>query len=74
MFLHLFFTREGKDMKSPDLLYKAFMVICLSRILRLAKAKWMDLGSDVLYAISAKLLRRLRKLEPSDQVDGLEDT
>jgi hypothetical protein len=64
--LQLLFTRAGSDLPAPDSLYKAFTIQLLSCILD--DAKWYSLGSDTLYAISAKLRRRLRKMEHAGQL------
>jgi hypothetical protein len=64
--LQLLFTLAGSDLPAPDSLYKAFTIQLLSCILD--DAKWYSLGSDTLYAISAKLRRRLRKMEHAGQL------
>jgi hypothetical protein len=61
--LHLIFSRKGDPSSSPDELYKAFVVLMLSRILALAKVDWHILGLDSVRTISAKLIRRLHKFK-----------
>ncbi|KAI8930715.1 hypothetical protein NX059_012324 [Plenodomus lindquistii] len=61
--LQLLFTRMGAELKVPDELYKIFMVVFLERILGLVSKHWSSLGSEAIQFVSAKLVRRLRKLE-----------
>ncbi|PVH99843.1 hypothetical protein DM02DRAFT_710275 [Periconia macrospinosa] len=71
VFLHLFLGRIGTPRKETDSLYKAFMVMLLSRILRAARMTWAHVGDDGIHTTSAKLLRRLRKMEDSGKREGL---
>jgi hypothetical protein len=64
--LHLVFGRNASD----DM-FKAFMLFMLSRILSMTKANWAELGSENLHFISAKILRRSRKLDILGQSDCL---
>jgi hypothetical protein len=64
--LHLVFGRNASD----DM-FKAFMLFMLSCILSMTKANWAELGSEKLHFISAKILRRLRKLDILGQSDCL---
>ncbi|CAO2650553.1 Nn.00g018450.m01.CDS01 [Neocucurbitaria sp. VM-36] len=66
--LQLFFNRHSQMTQHPNQLYKVFMVLLLSRILDLAKEHWDVLGSDPLHAITAKIVRRIRKLEDVNPV------
>ncbi|KAH7080409.1 hypothetical protein BKA63DRAFT_464782 [Paraphoma chrysanthemicola] len=65
--LQLLFTRNGKSKQPPDYLYKAFMVQLLAELLDLVKYDYESIGSETLHAVSAKLCRRLRKLEDGNQ-------
>lgn len=71
VFLHLFLTRVGMPEKQTSSIYKAFMVMLLSRILRSARVTGAHLGHDVIYTTSAKLLRRLQKMQDSQHYEGL---
>jgi hypothetical protein len=69
--LQLHFTREAPDTLHEDGLYKAFMVFMLVQLLDLAKRDWEELGSEPVYAISAKLTRRLHKFKALNQTEYL---
>lgn len=70
--LHLTFLRKGKSTRSSENVYKAFVVLMLSNILELLKRSWQHHRTDKLHVISAKLLRRLRKMEYLGQFEGLQ--
>lgn len=61
--LQLLFTREGSKSQSTDTLYKAFMLQMLARIAQAVEEHYSTLGSEVLFAITAKMDRRYRKME-----------
>lgn len=65
VFIQLSLIRN-EDTNTGNALYKVFMVLLLSRILRSATSNWMKLGNDFAHPTYAKLLRRLRKLEYMD--------
>ncbi|OAL50468.1 hypothetical protein IQ07DRAFT_566433 [Pyrenochaeta sp. DS3sAY3a] len=67
----LFSCKRDLSTPSSGTLYKAFTMTMLSRILELANNRFKDLGSEMLYITSAKLIRRLRKLELLSQTDYL---
>jgi len=70
--LQLLFTRKATNMSATDGLYKAFMVQLLSHLLGKATHHWKELGSEASYVISAKLCRRIRKLEHAGQFGRLQ--
>ncbi|KAH7388677.1 hypothetical protein BKA66DRAFT_569000 [Pyrenochaeta sp. MPI-SDFR-AT-0127] len=70
--LQLQFARKGTDTRPHDELYKAFMLLMLSRMLKSAADHWQELGSESLHVISAKLNRRLRKFELLNQAGCLQ--
>lgn len=53
-------------MQFPDSLCKAIILVLPSRLLDSPQDDWATLGGDVLYAVSAKLIRRIRKLESTN--------
>ncbi|KAL6706808.1 hypothetical protein ACN47E_005144 [Coniothyrium glycines] len=63
--LQLLFVRKANDDENRNELYKAFLIFMLARLLDLAKARWTDLGTELVHNISAKLVRRIRKFETS---------
>ncbi|CAO2648219.1 Nn.00g074860.m01.CDS01 [Neocucurbitaria sp. VM-36] len=69
--LQLWFTRNANSLKSPDKIYKAFMICMLRRLLDSARINWKALGNETIHNISAKLIRRLRKFELLKQSDCL---
>ncbi|KAF2131741.1 hypothetical protein P153DRAFT_336326 [Dothidotthia symphoricarpi CBS 119687] len=68
--LQAFFSRNAPNKRSPDSLYKAFMILFLTRLLDDENLKGLD--SDVIYTVSAKLTRRLRKFEALQQFESLQ--
>ncbi|KAF2856141.1 hypothetical protein T440DRAFT_531312 [Plenodomus tracheiphilus IPT5] len=71
--LQLFFTRKHALTltKNDGDLYKVFMVFMLTRVLDLVMNSSNDLDSEIVHITSAKLHRRLRKLELSKQTSSL---
>ncbi|KAF2622185.1 hypothetical protein BU25DRAFT_403259 [Macroventuria anomochaeta] len=67
--LQLLLTRRGPKSSIPDSLYKVFMVHLQSLILAHVQVYWNLFGSDYIYVLNAKMLRRLRKLEALSQLD-----
>ncbi|KAJ5059156.1 hypothetical protein J3E72DRAFT_230989 [Bipolaris maydis] len=61
--LQLLFIREAPGTLHEDVLYKAFMISMLAKLLELAQRNWKSLGSEPIHAVSAKLMRRLRKFK-----------
>jgi hypothetical protein len=61
--LQMHFKRNDNDLRSPDDLYKAFMIMLLLRLLRLAEEHCHHLGNGALYAVLTKLERRIRKMQ-----------
>ena len=61
--IQLGFSRSTGSLKSSGDLYKKFMVFLMSHILNLSHRH--SLPSDLLYAMNAKVARRLMKLHPS---------
>lgn len=70
--LQLLFARKECQVKYSDGLYKSFMIFLLARLLQSAENDWKGLGSELIHAISAKLIRRLRKFELSNPSHGLQ--
>ncbi|KAJ4367486.1 hypothetical protein N0V83_007069 [Neocucurbitaria cava] len=64
--LQLLFHRRSHKLRPQNQLYKSFVVLLLSRVLDLAKEHWTDLGSDSIQVITAKIVRRIRKMENSN--------
>ncbi|KIW91627.1 uncharacterized protein Z519_07595 [Cladophialophora bantiana CBS 173.52] len=60
--MQLVISRSSSSFESPGFLYKRFMVFLMSHILELSHRH--SLPSDLLYAMNAKLTRRLLKLDP----------
>lgn len=69
--LQLVFNRGACRLLNPDELYKAFIILLLSRILALAKEDWDTVGLDSLRALSAKLIRRIYKFKDIGQAGRL---
>ncbi|KAH3956582.1 hypothetical protein HBH98_241660 [Parastagonospora nodorum] len=61
--LQLLFSSNAGGSHPTFELYKAFMIILLSHMLRSAEGHSKDLGNEPLHYISAKLLRRMGKFE-----------
>jgi hypothetical protein len=61
------FSRAAAVSGSKESLYKPFMVFLLSSVLHLASEYPEELGTEILYATSAKLSRRIKKLETLSQ-------
>jgi len=61
--MQLIFSRSAGGFKPQRDLYKKFMVFLMSRVLRLSHE--YSLSADLTYAMNAKLVRRLLKLELS---------
>ncbi|KAF3000220.1 hypothetical protein E8E13_007207 [Curvularia kusanoi] len=62
------FTRQGSEPPATDSMYKVFLVQLLSLMLSYVQLHWKTLGSGPMYAVNAKMLRRLRKLEMLSQL------
>jgi hypothetical protein len=60
--MQLQFSRSATSSGLDEHLYKPFMVFFLSRLLRLATTRHEELGSELLYIISAKVSRRIKKI------------
>ncbi|CAI6290147.1 unnamed protein product [Periconia digitata] len=71
VFLHLHLARQKDGSSDPGPLYKAFLPLFLSKLIDSLVANWKMVGNDALYTTSAKILRRLRKMEPCTQTDDL---
>ncbi|EUC50241.1 hypothetical protein COCMIDRAFT_82742 [Bipolaris oryzae ATCC 44560] len=69
--LQLLFVREAPGTLHEEGLYKAFMVSMLAQLLEWAQRNWKGLGSEPIHAISAKLMRRLRKFKTLKQSEYL---
>ncbi|KAJ8116579.1 hypothetical protein OPT61_g2025 [Boeremia exigua] len=67
--LQLLFNRQSPKQSIADGLYKVFVVQLLSSTLGYAQNYWHSSGSEPIHAINAKILRRVRKLEASSQLD-----
>jgi hypothetical protein len=65
--LQLIMRQHGDSPPNSDELYKAFVILVLSRVLTLAKEDWQLLGSDSIKTISAKLIRRIHKVDDVDK-------
>lgn len=70
--LQLHFTRTCSRFKSPDSLYKIFMVLLTTRIVNLATPHLEDIDDDLVHAAVSKLLWRYNKIESMDQFEGLQ--
>ena len=64
--LQITFSRPGGRSRGSDKLYKEFMVFLMSGVLK--EAQQFSLSSDILFAMNAKLARRLRKLDSAIRV------
>lgn len=60
--MQLQFSRAVAVSESNESLYKPFMVFLLSKVLSLASRHHQVLGAEILYTVSAKLSRRIKKL------------
>ena len=69
--LQLVFTLETSSRSTSSELYKASIILVLSRLLGLAKDKWQTIGTDSMRALSSKTIRRLRKFENLADSDAL---
>ncbi|KAF2007622.1 hypothetical protein P154DRAFT_593169 [Amniculicola lignicola CBS 123094] len=65
--MQLQFSRATAFSESKESLYKPFMVFLLSTVLHLASQYPQVLGTEILHATSAKLSRRIKKLETLSQ-------
>ncbi|KAJ4374687.1 hypothetical protein N0V86_007560 [Didymella sp. IMI 355093] len=72
--LQLHFTRKCSSFKSPDSLYKIFMVLLVARIVNLATCHLKALDGDLVHASVSKLLWRYNKIESLHQFEGLQLT
>lgn len=65
--IQLQLSRSAAKSGSNESLYKPFMVFLLSKVLDSASRDHHALGSEILYATSAKLSRRIKKLEAQNK-------
>lgn len=70
--LQLLFNRNGSSIPHGVNMYKVFMILLLTRILELTEDHVAEFGCEMMHMVSAKIVRRLRKLKKTRSIDFCE--